>query len=112
MHIPGYDLSNVANIQATLYEAFGHIELLPFCALVYAMAQAAGAPLVRKIFQFTDQRILIVSGALIFFVGAMVCGPSPRINALSWVARSTDSAAHSCYKRTSCFSFSTPFPSN
>lgn len=77
----GYDLSNVANIQATLYTTFGHIELLPFCALSYSMAHAAGAPLVRKISDFIDPRILIVSGAVVFSVGVIICGAAPTISA-------------------------------
>ncbi|KAI1859249.1 uncharacterized protein JN550_012169 [Neoarthrinium moseri] len=76
-----YDLSNVANIQATLYEAFGHIELLPFCAMSYAIAQTAGVPLVRKFSNFTDLRILIVMGSVVFSVGAAVCGSAPTMNA-------------------------------
>lgn len=77
----GYDLSNVANIQATLYEAFGSLELLPLVGMGYTVAQLSFVPLVRKLSDFSELRVLIVIGAIIFSVGAVVCGSATSMNA-------------------------------
>uniref|UniRef100_A0A8H7K8K2 Major facilitator superfamily (MFS) profile domain-containing protein n=1 Tax=Bionectria ochroleuca TaxID=29856 RepID=A0A8H7K8K2_BIOOC len=51
----GYDMSNVANIQASVYEAFGHIELLPWVALSYTMGAVAVTPMVRRVVESLTQ---------------------------------------------------------
>ncbi|KAI0126711.1 hypothetical protein BJ170DRAFT_629677 [Xylariales sp. AK1849] len=72
----------MANLQATLCEAFGHIELLPFLTMSYTIAQVCGLPLVRKLSDFVDLKILLILGIVVFSVGAIVTGSAQSMNAV------------------------------
>lgn len=45
------------------------------------MGQGSGIPIIRKISNFTDLRILIVLGSILFSAGAVICGAAPTMNA-------------------------------
>ncbi|KAK3319875.1 major facilitator superfamily domain-containing protein [Cercophora scortea] len=78
-YVSGYDVSNLANIQAPVYQAFGHIELLPWVSVAYALANAATIPFFRKIAGFCPLRPLACFALLAFIVGAAICGAAPTI---------------------------------
>ncbi|KAK3689728.1 major facilitator superfamily domain-containing protein [Podospora appendiculata] len=78
-YVSGYDVSNLANIQAPVYQAFGHIELLSWVSVAYALANAATIPFFRKIAGFCPLRPLACFSLLAFIVGAAICGAAPSI---------------------------------
>ncbi|KAL4899593.1 hypothetical protein BDW74DRAFT_188982 [Aspergillus multicolor] len=80
--INGYDVSNVANIQARLYEAFGNIQLLPWIGLSYSLANFAVLGFSRKIMQCFDMRWIYIVNVVIFMAGAAVAGAAPNISAV------------------------------
>lgn len=80
--INGYDVSNVANIQARLYEAFGNIALLPWIGLSYSLASFAVLGLSRKIIYCFNMRWIYLVNVVIFMAGAAVAGAAPNIQAV------------------------------
>ncbi|KAJ9133278.1 Major facilitator superfamily transporter [Pleurostoma richardsiae] len=95
MIMNGYDVSNVANIQAPIYEAFGHIELLPWVALTYSMACMALTPLIRRLIEIFDMRVLIVIFYVIFLVSCAVSGSATNIHAVI-VGRALTGLGNNC----------------
>lgn len=82
MVLLGYDISNMANIQAPVYEAMGHIELLPCAVLAYSMANFAVVLLIRKMTAIFNLRYIMVIAIITFTVGSIVCGAAPTMNAI------------------------------
>ncbi|KAL2840419.1 major facilitator superfamily domain-containing protein [Aspergillus pseudoustus] len=80
--INGYDVSNVANIQSRIYEAFGNIELLPWIGLSYSLASFAVLGLSRKILYCFNMRWIYLVNLAIFMAGAAVAGAAPNISAV------------------------------
>lgn len=78
--ISGFDVSNVANIQPQLYEAFGHIEYLPWIGLSYSLANFATLALARKIIDVFNIRYVYIISIAIFFVGATLAGVAENIS--------------------------------
>ncbi|KAL4933246.1 major facilitator superfamily domain-containing protein [Aspergillus undulatus] len=78
----GYDVSNVANIQARLYETFGNIQLLPWIGLSYSLASFAVLGLSRKILYCFDMRWVYIANVLVFMAGSAVAGAAPNIQAV------------------------------
>jgi MFS family permease len=79
---PGYDVSNVANIQPHLYEAFGDIELLPWIALSYTLSVFAVLSLSRKVTYCFDLRSIYIASIVIFLAGAAVGGSASSMSAV------------------------------
>ncbi|OTA80786.1 hypothetical protein M434DRAFT_25441 [Hypoxylon sp. CO27-5] len=77
--VHGYDVSNVANIQPSIYRAFGHIELLSWVALSYSVCSIALIPLGRKLFQFGDFKTLYLGGMLLLIAGSIISGAAHNI---------------------------------
>lgn len=75
----GYDVSNVANIQPVLYEAHGHIELLPWIGLSYSLANFAFLSFARKITYCFNLKWVYCSHFIVFLVGAVVAGAAKNI---------------------------------
>ncbi|KAL3447140.1 major facilitator superfamily domain-containing protein [Aspergillus insuetus] len=78
--INGYDVSNVANIQSRIYEAFGNIKLLPWIGLSYSLASFAVLGLSRKILYCFNMRWIYIVNVAIFMAGAAVAGAAPNIS--------------------------------
>ncbi|KAG7404465.1 Efflux pump DEP3 [Fusarium oxysporum f. sp. rapae] len=78
--INGFDVSNVANIQPQLYEAFGHIEFLPWIGLSYSLANFATLAFARKIIDVFNIRYVYIISIAIFFVGATLAGVAGNIS--------------------------------
>ncbi|SPJ90329.1 uncharacterized protein FTOL_13210 [Fusarium torulosum] len=78
--INGFDVSNVANIQPQLYEAFGHIEFLPWIGLSYSLANFATLAFARKIIDVFNIRYVYIISIAIFFVGATLAGVAENIS--------------------------------
>ncbi|KAI0974007.1 major facilitator superfamily domain-containing protein [Xylaria arbuscula] len=76
--VNGYDLSNVANIQAPVYKAFGDIHLLPWVALSYSVCNVVATPLARKLFRFYDIKVLTISGLVLILAGTALAGAAPN----------------------------------
>ncbi|KAJ5952414.1 uncharacterized protein N7479_010827 [Penicillium vulpinum] len=80
--INGYDVSNVANIQPSLYKAFGNITLLPWIGLSYSLAVFAVLSLSRKILYCFDMKWIYLVNIVIFTAGAAVAGAAPNLPAV------------------------------
>ncbi|KAK2059680.1 major facilitator superfamily transporter [Colletotrichum caudatum] len=78
----GYDVSNIANIQAPIYEAFGNIHLLPWVATGYTAMQVCLVLLVRKLVFLGNVKLQIVFYDVIFIVGAAVSGSATSMNSV------------------------------
>ncbi|KAI8953171.1 major facilitator superfamily domain-containing protein [Xylaria longipes] len=76
--INGYDVSNIANIQGSVYDAFGDIHLLPWLALSYSICNVVATPLARKLYKFYDIKVLILSGLILLIAGNALAGAAPR----------------------------------
>ncbi|KAI6454365.1 hypothetical protein MCOR17_009017 [Pyricularia oryzae] len=75
-----YNVSNVANIQASVYHAFGHVELLTWVAIGYIAFNVCIMPLCRRLFAFGNLKMQFYIYTLIFAVGAAIAGAAPNIN--------------------------------
>ncbi|GKT56400.1 efflux pump antibiotic resistance [Colletotrichum tofieldiae] len=78
----GYDVSNIANIQPAIYEAFGNVNLLPWVATGYTATQVCMVPLVRKLAALGNVKLQIVLYTMIFIVGATVSGSATSMNSV------------------------------
>lgn len=78
----GYDVSNVAIIQASVYEAFGSIELLPWVALSYTMGAVAVMPMVRGIIEAFDTKVLYAAFYILFIIACTVSGSATSMYAV------------------------------
>ncbi|KAK1596725.1 major facilitator superfamily transporter [Colletotrichum navitas] len=78
----GYDVSNIANIQAPIYEAFGHVHLLPWVATGYTATQVCMVPLVRKLAFLGNVKLQMVVYNMIFLIGAAVSGSATSVNSI------------------------------
>ncbi|KAI3541997.1 major facilitator superfamily transporter [Colletotrichum filicis] len=78
----GYDVSNIANIQPPIYEAFGQVHLLPWVATGYTATQVCMVPLVRKLALLGHVKLQIVAYTLIFLIGAAVSGSATGMNSV------------------------------
>ncbi|EXA29584.1 hypothetical protein FOVG_18951 [Fusarium oxysporum f. sp. pisi HDV247] len=78
--INGFDVSNVANIQPQLYEAFGHIEFLPWIGLSYSLANFATLAFARNVIDVFNIRYVYIISIAIFFVGATLAGVAGNIS--------------------------------
>ena len=79
---PGYDVSNVANIQPRLYEAFGNIELLPWIGLSYSLANFAVLSFARKITYYFDLKWVYFFHLVVFMAGTAIGGSSNNIETM------------------------------
>ncbi|KAI1187301.1 major facilitator superfamily domain-containing protein [Nemania serpens] len=77
--INGYDISNVANIQGPMYEAFGNLRLLPWVALSYSLCNVVTTPLARKLYKFYNVKALTLSGLTILILGNGLAGAAPSL---------------------------------
>ncbi|KID81854.1 Major facilitator superfamily domain, general substrate transporter [Metarhizium guizhouense ARSEF 977] len=78
----GYDVSNAANIQSRLYEAFGRIELLSWISLSYSLALFSVMFLVRHLTYNFDLRWLYLGSLAVFLAGATVAGAAQNMAAI------------------------------
>ncbi|KAL5356108.1 major facilitator superfamily domain-containing protein [Aspergillus floccosus] len=75
----GYDVSNVANIQPRLYEAFGNITLLPWISLSFSLANFAALSFSRKILYCFEMRWVYLASIIVFMAGAAVAGAAQNM---------------------------------
>ncbi|KAK1988392.1 major facilitator superfamily transporter [Colletotrichum cereale] len=80
--ILGYDVSNIANIQPPIYEAFGNVHLLPWVATGYTATQVCLVPLVRKLAFLGNVKLQMVVYTAIFIIGAAVSGSATSMNSV------------------------------
>ncbi|ETS81604.1 hypothetical protein PFICI_06606 [Pestalotiopsis fici W106-1] len=80
--IGGYDTSNVANVQVSVYRAFGHIELLPWLSLSYSLISVAVIPLVRKFTLFCDLKWMGLLSCLLTCAASALAGAAPNIESV------------------------------
>ncbi|KAI0450250.1 major facilitator superfamily domain-containing protein [Xylaria acuta] len=77
--INGYDVSNIANIQGPIYEAFSDIHLLPWLALSYSICNVVATPLARKLYKFYDIKVLTLSGLVLLIAGGALTGAASSL---------------------------------
>ena len=75
-------MSNIANIQPSLYSAFGNITLLPWISLSFSLAVFAVLSLSRKILYCFDMKWVYIVNLVIFMVGAAVAGSASNFPAV------------------------------
>ncbi|KAL8290976.1 hypothetical protein RB601_003658 [Gaeumannomyces tritici] len=78
--ILGYDVSNVASIQASIYSEFGHVELLPWVAIAYTAVNVCVAPLCRRLSNFGNMRIHFYVYTFFFVLGPALSGAANNMN--------------------------------
>lgn len=78
----GYDVSNVANIQAPVFNDFGHIELLPWVGLSYSVCNVAVVPLARKLTKFAEFKMLCISSLSFLIAGSALAGAASNIQSV------------------------------
>lgn len=78
----GYDTSNVANVQVSVYRAFGHIELLPWLSLSFSLISVAVIPLVRKFTLFCDLKWMGLASCLLTCAASALAGAAPNIESV------------------------------
>ncbi|TLD11858.1 hypothetical protein PspLS_11301 [Pyricularia sp. CBS 133598] len=76
----GYDVSNVANIQAPIVADFGRVELLTWVAIGYTAVNACVVPLCRRLYMFGDARWHFYVYAVIWMIGAAVAGAATSMD--------------------------------
>ncbi|TDZ17471.1 Efflux pump patC [Colletotrichum orbiculare MAFF 240422] len=80
--LSGYDVSNTANIQPPIYEAFGQVHLLPWVAIGYTALNVAAVPLARRVVVLGNLKWQVVASCVVFFVGSVVSGAAKSINSV------------------------------
>ncbi|PTB66101.1 hypothetical protein BBK36DRAFT_1168730 [Trichoderma citrinoviride] len=81
MLIIGYDVSNVANVQTSIYEAFGNVELLPWVAVGYSTLSAATTPLWRKMtLVFPLKVVVFLVAEALMLIGLILAGTASNID--------------------------------
>jgi MFS family permease len=78
----GLDTTIAADVQASVYERFGHIENLPWVGLGFPMASVAVILALGRAYGLFDVKILILSSIFIFEIGSAICGAAPTSDAL------------------------------
>lgn len=79
IYFTGYDSSNSANIQIPVYEAFGHIDLLPWVIASYSLGNFASVPLVRRLMEVMNPRWFLVTFWLITLVAGVLAGAASNM---------------------------------
>ncbi|KAI2469452.1 MFS general substrate transporter [Annulohypoxylon bovei var. microspora] len=77
--VHGYDVSNVANVQPSIYKAFGHIEVLPWVALSYSVSSIALVPFSRKLLNIGDFKTLYLVSIILMLAGTAISGAAPNL---------------------------------
>ncbi|KAK7215915.1 hypothetical protein V2G26_003918 [Clonostachys chloroleuca] len=80
--IAGYDVSNVANLQPSIYRAFGNIELLPWVSAAFTLGHAGVTPLLRSLMNLGDLKWFQAATMIIFITGSAVAGAASSVQAL------------------------------
>ncbi|KAJ2988786.1 hypothetical protein NUW58_g3795 [Xylaria curta] len=75
------DNTIVANIQPSIIEDFGRVELLPWIGTGFALGTMAVLPW-GKVYGVFNIKIVYMFNIILFEVGSAVCGAAPNINAL------------------------------
>jgi MFS family permease len=78
----GYDVSNIANIQPPIYDAFGHVELLPWVGSAFSGLATCVILLFSRMSAFLPLKRLFIIWQLCLFVGSVVAGSANSMNAV------------------------------
>lgn len=82
MALLGYDASNLADTQVAIFESFGHLERLPWVMASFSLANAASAPLMRRLMAFSDLKWFASASLGISAIGGVVCGSAQDMNSM------------------------------
>ncbi|KAJ1336165.1 endothelin-converting enzyme [Microdochium nivale] len=80
--INGYDVSNVANTQVAIYEAFGRVELLPWISLAYSLVNAACIPLFRQLTHIFELKTMAIVAVVLIMVSGALTGAATSMEAI------------------------------
>jgi hypothetical protein len=75
-------VSNIANIQPPIYDAFGRVELLPWVGATFSGLAASVILLCSRLSGFLPLKPLLGVWQLLLFVGSAVGGSSTSMNAV------------------------------
>jgi MFS family permease len=78
----GLDTTIAADVQAEVYEKFGHIENLPWVGLGFPMASVATILTLTRAYGLFDVKVLLLASIVIFEIGSALCGAAPTSDAL------------------------------
>jgi MFS family permease len=78
----GYDVSNIANIQPPIYDAFGHVELLPWVGAAFSALSSSVILLFSRLSGFLPLKRMFIVWQLFLFVGSVIGGSASSINAV------------------------------
>jgi len=76
------DTTIAADVQASVYQRLGNIELLPWVGLGFPMASVAVILLLGRAFGLFNIKVLMLSSIATFEIGSALCGAAPTMNAL------------------------------
>lgn len=62
-----------------MYEAFGHVELLPWAAIAFTVTSVAMAPLISKLLPVLSLRLQLIFYGAILFIGSVVQGSASTL---------------------------------
>ncbi|KAH8885256.1 major facilitator superfamily transporter [Thozetella sp. PMI_491] len=82
MAVLGFDSSNLADIQISIYGAFGHIDLLPWVMAAFSLANAAAAPLMKRLMDISDLKWFSGTSLGISAIGGIVSGSSNNMETM------------------------------
>ncbi|KAI1211639.1 MFS general substrate transporter [Annulohypoxylon truncatum] len=72
-----YDIGNVANIQPSIYKAFGGLGTLPWVALSYSVSSIAFIPFGYKMLKYRHFKIMCLTSILWMMAGAAMSAGAP-----------------------------------
>ncbi|KAH8882975.1 MFS general substrate transporter [Thozetella sp. PMI_491] len=78
----GYDIGNVSNMQAPIYEAMGRIELLPWVGMAMVTAGSCMIPVYRKLTGVFNLRDIMRAALILFAAGSVVGGSAKNMESI------------------------------
>lgn len=75
------DTTIVATIQPAIVNTFGHVDLVPWLSVAFALASAASTLIWSKAFGLFSAKALFLGATVVFMAASALCGAAPNIAA-------------------------------